>query len=39
MNETKISIFGNQIFVVFHANEEIGKTGFQAIILKGKPLT
>ena len=39
MNETKISIFGNQMFVVFHANEAIGKTGFHAIIFESKPST
>ena len=39
MNETKISIFGNQMFVVFHTNEVVGKTGFRAIILQSKPLS
>ena len=33
-NETNISIPGNQMYVVFHANGEITKTGFSAIIIE-----
>ena len=36
MNETKISIPGNQMFVVFHTNEEIVRKGFHALIMEGK---
>ena len=36
MNETKIAIPGNQIFVVFHTNEKIVRKGFQALIMESK---
>ena len=36
MNETKIAIPGNQMFVVFHTNEEIVRKGFQALIMESK---
>ena len=36
MNDTKISIPGNQMFVVFHTNEEIVRKGFQALIMESK---
>lgn len=36
MNDTKISIPGNQMFVVFHTNEEIVRKGFHALIMEGK---
>ena len=35
MNQTKISIAGNQMFVNFNTNEAIGKTGFYARIIEG----
>ena len=36
MNDTKIAIPGNQIFVVFHTNEEIARKGFHALIMESK---
>ena len=36
MNETKISIPGNQMFVVFHTNEDIVRKGFHALIIESK---
>ena len=36
MNDTKISIAGNQMFVVFHTNEEIVRKGFHALIMESK---
>ena len=36
MNDTKIAIPGNQMFVVFHTNEEIVRKGFQALIMESK---
>ena len=38
MNDTKISIPGNQMFVVFHTNEEIVRKGFHALIMESKYL-
>ena len=35
-DETKIAISGNQMFVVFHTNEEIVRKGFQALIMESK---
>ena len=35
MNDTKISIPGNQMFVVFHTNDEIVRKGFHALIMEG----
>ena len=34
MNDTKISIPGNQMFVVFHTNDEIVRKGFHALIME-----
>ena len=36
MNDTKISISGNQMFVVFKTNHEIISKGFHALILESK---
>ena len=36
MNDTKIAIPGNQMFVVFNTNEEIVRKGFQALIMESK---
>ena len=36
INETKISIAGNQMFVVFHTNDDIVKNGFHALIMESK---
>ena len=36
MNETEISIPGNQIFVVFQTNIEIVRKGFHALIIESK---
>ena len=36
MNDTNISIYGNQMFVMFHTNEEIVRKGFHALIMEGK---
>ena len=36
INDTKIAIPGNQMFVVFHTNEEIVRKGFQALIMESK---
>ena len=36
INDTKISIPGNQMFVVFNTNEEIVRKGFQALIMESK---
>ena len=36
MNDTTISISGNQMFVVFKTNHEIVAKGFHALILESK---
>ena len=36
MNDTTISISGNQIFVVFKTNNEIVSKGFHALIIESK---
>ena len=36
MNETEISIPGNQIFVVFKTNHKIVRKGFHALIIESK---
>ena len=36
MNDTTISIPGNQIFVVFQTNTEIVRKGFHALIIESK---
>ena len=36
MNDTTISIPQNQMFVVFHTNEEIVMKGFHALIIESK---
>ena len=36
MNETKISIPGNQMFLVFRTNEDIVRKGFHALIMESK---
>ena len=36
MNDTTISISGNQMFVVFKTNHEIVHKGFHALILESK---
>ena len=36
MNDTKISISGNQMFLVFKTNNEIVSKGFHALIMKSK---
>ena len=36
MNDTKISISGNQMFLVFKTNHEIVREGFHAMILESK---
>ena len=36
MNDTKISVSGNQMFVVFKTNNEIISKGFHALILESK---
>ena len=36
MNETKISISGNQMYVVFKTNHEIVARGFHAFVVEGK---
>ena len=36
MNDTKISISGNQMFVVFQTNKEDVRKGFYALILESK---
>ena len=36
INDTKVSISGNQMFVVFQTNNEIDARGFHALILQGK---
>ena len=36
MNDTKISISGNQMFLVFKTNNEIVRKGFHAMILESK---
>ena len=38
INDTQISIPGNQMLVVFHTNEEIVKKGFYALIMESKYL-
>ena len=36
MNDTKLSVPGNQMFVVFHTNDKIIRKGFHALIIEGK---
>ena len=36
MNDTKISISGNQMFLVFKTNNEIVRKGFHALIIESK---
>ena len=36
MNETKVSISGNQMFVVFKTNNDIVAKGFHALIIESK---
>ena len=36
MNDTNISIPGNQMFVVFHTNEKTVRKGFHALIRESK---
>ena len=36
MNDTKISISGNQMFLVFKTNNEIVSKGFHALIMESK---
>ena len=36
INDIKISISGNQMFLVFQTNNEIVRKGFHALIMKGK---
>ena len=36
MNDTKISISGNQMFLVFKTNNEIVNKGFHALIMESK---
>ena len=36
MNDTKISVQGNQIFLVFHTNKDIVRKGFHALIMESK---
>ena len=36
INDTKISIPGNQMFLVFHTNEKIVRKGFHALIMESK---
>ena len=36
INDTKIAIPGNQMFVVFHTNDEIVRKGFHALIMESK---
>ena len=36
MNDTKVSISGNQMFVVFKTNNEIIAKGFHALIMESK---
>ena len=36
INDTTISIAGNQMFVVFHTNEDIIRKGFHALIMESK---
>ena len=36
MNDTTISISGNQMFLVFQTNNEIVKKGFIAVIIESK---
>ena len=36
MNDTKTSKSGNQMFLVFHTNEEIVRKGFHAFIMESK---
>ena len=38
MNDTKISVQGNQIFLVFHTNKDIVRKGFHALIMESKIL-
>ena len=39
MNDTKISVQGNQIFLVFHTNKDIVRKGFHALIMESKCLS
>ena len=36
MNDTEISIPGNQMFVIFQTNDEIVYKGFHALIIESK---
>ena len=36
MNDTKISISGNQMFLVFQTNHKIVRKGFHALIIESK---
>ena len=36
MNDNKLSITGNQMFLVFQTNNEIVRKGFHALIKEGK---
>ena len=36
MNDTKFSVPGNQMFVVFYTNDKIIRKGFHALIIEGK---
>ena len=36
MNDTKVSISGNQMFVVFKTNNDIVAKGFHALIIESK---
>ena len=36
IDQTKIAIPGNQMFMVFHTNEEIAQKGFNALIMESK---
>ena len=38
MNDTKISVSGNQIFVVLKTNHEIVASGYHAFIMESKYL-
>ena len=38
MNDTKISVQANQIFLVFHTNKDIVRKGFHALIMESKSL-
>ena len=38
INDTKIAIPGNQMFMVFNTNEGIVRKGFNALIIERKPI-